>query len=226
MTEHGGSRRALIVLDVVAGVASLIGATMALTGWPYRAPESWLAGTPFSDYTVPGLILGVVVGGSALVAAWATIRSAAAGAVASLIAGGAMMGWLVGEWNSSPPSGSTSGTSGRASRTWRGSSRSTSRSAWRCACSRSGWCPAAGAGCRGPRTSRRGPLPRPRAGRRRDSGPPNESCRDNALGSFSSSWSAMTCRWTPAGSVCWMASALTPVKQVLSALQERINVPS
>jgi hypothetical protein len=30
---------------------------------------AWLAGTPFSDYTIPGLLLAMVVGGSALLAA-------------------------------------------------------------------------------------------------------------------------------------------------------------
>jgi hypothetical protein len=48
---------------------------------------AWLAGTPFSDYTIPGLLLAMVVGGSALLAAttvfihreWAVLISALAG---------------------------------------------------------------------------------------------------------------------------------------------------
>jgi len=59
---------------------------------------SWLQGTPFADYTVPGLILGLVVGGSALVAMVATIKSDSLGAIASMIAGVIMMGWIVGEY--------------------------------------------------------------------------------------------------------------------------------
>src|SRR5437016_5454698 len=98
MTQHRTARRALVILDVFAGVAALTGGTMAFTGLLYRAPLEWLDGTPFSDYTVPGLILGVLVGGSALVAAGATIRSAAAGAFASVAAGVLMMGWIVGEY--------------------------------------------------------------------------------------------------------------------------------
>jgi hypothetical protein len=97
MTEHGGSRWALAALDGFAGLAALVGTTMALTGWPYRAPLTWLDGTPFSDYTVPGLILGVVAL-SAVVAAGLSLRSPAAGAAASVVAGGLMMGWIVGEW--------------------------------------------------------------------------------------------------------------------------------
>jgi hypothetical protein len=103
MNEHKSARWSLITLDALAGVAALVGATMALTGWPYRAPLDWLDGTPFRDYLVPGLILGVVVGGSALLATFATIRSAAAGALTSLVAGIAMMGWIAVEWVVVPP---------------------------------------------------------------------------------------------------------------------------
>jgi hypothetical protein len=50
-------------------------------------PVAWLAGTPFSDYTIPGLVLVIVVGGSALLAAatvfvrrdWAVLVSVLAG---------------------------------------------------------------------------------------------------------------------------------------------------
>jgi hypothetical protein len=50
-------------------------------------PLAWLAGTPFSDYTILGLVLAIVVGGSALLAAatvfihreWAVLVSAVAG---------------------------------------------------------------------------------------------------------------------------------------------------
>ena len=93
-----GSRRALIVLDSFAGVSALIGLVILLTGWGYQFPTSWLEGTPFSDYTVPALILGIVVGGSSLLAMWVTIKSASVGAVTSLVAGVIMMGWAIGEY--------------------------------------------------------------------------------------------------------------------------------
>jgi hypothetical protein len=96
--EHKGSRLIPIVLDGFAGVASLIGLVILLTGWGYQFPTSWLQGTPFSDYTVPALILGIVVGGSALLAMWATIKSASVGAITSLAAGLIMMGWIIGEY--------------------------------------------------------------------------------------------------------------------------------
>ena len=96
--EHKGSRRALIILDGFAMVTTLIGMCILVFGWSYRFPMSWLQGTPFADYTVPGLILGLVVGGSAHVAMVATIKSDSVGAIASMIAGVIMMGWIVGEY--------------------------------------------------------------------------------------------------------------------------------
>ena len=55
----------------------------------YELPLAWLAGTPFGDYTIPGLALAIVVGGSALLAAatifihrqWAVLVSVMAGLV-------------------------------------------------------------------------------------------------------------------------------------------------
>jgi hypothetical protein len=96
--EHNVETRVLIGLDTFAALAALIGFVMLVTGWPYRWPLDYLEPTPFSDYTVPGLILGIVVGGSAIVATWAMLRSPSAGAVASMVAGLIMMGWIVGEY--------------------------------------------------------------------------------------------------------------------------------
>ena len=46
---------------------------------------------------MPALILGIAVGGSALLAMGATIRGASVGPVLALIAGAIMIGWIVGE---------------------------------------------------------------------------------------------------------------------------------
>jgi hypothetical protein len=59
-----------------------------LTGF-YVPPAEMLAGSPFKDYTIPGLALGLIVGGSALTATVLLIRknkfalpaSAAAGVI-------------------------------------------------------------------------------------------------------------------------------------------------
>lgn len=95
--SRNGVRYTLIGADAFAAVSALAGAVMVVTGWPYQFPMSWLEGTPFSSYLIPGLILGLVVGGSATVAAIATIRRPDEGALASIIAGCVMAGWIVGE---------------------------------------------------------------------------------------------------------------------------------
>jgi hypothetical protein len=96
--EHRNARRILIGLDGFAGVAGLIGMAIVAFGWGYRFPTRWLDGTPFGSYLIPGLILGVGVGGSALAAMVATIRSVRIGALASAAAGVIMVGWIVGEY--------------------------------------------------------------------------------------------------------------------------------
>ncbi|HYL08339.1 MAG TPA: hypothetical protein VEU76_07300 [Candidatus Udaeobacter sp.] len=90
-------RRILIGADAFAALSALSGGAMVTIGWPYQFPMSWLQGTPFSSYVVPGLILGLVVGGSATAATFATWKRPGAGSVISLIAGCIMAGWIVGE---------------------------------------------------------------------------------------------------------------------------------
>jgi hypothetical protein len=62
-----------------------------------RFPLSWLAGTPFADYTGPGVILAAVVGGSAASATIALIRRSTIAARLSFVAGVVLVGWIVGE---------------------------------------------------------------------------------------------------------------------------------
>ena len=69
---------------------------MVALGWPYQFLARWLEGTPFLDFTLPGVILGLVVGGSALLATVASLRTARAWALASVFAG-VMMWWIIGE---------------------------------------------------------------------------------------------------------------------------------
>jgi len=60
-------------------------------------PEVWLQATPFHSYFYPGLILCLVVGGSQFAAAFILLWSSSLSKVASLIAGLALTGWMVGE---------------------------------------------------------------------------------------------------------------------------------
>ena len=57
------------------GLNAVAGAWYAIGGAP-DVPIEWLEGTPFDDYVIPGLVLGGVVGGTQLGAAFALARRA------------------------------------------------------------------------------------------------------------------------------------------------------
>jgi hypothetical protein len=80
-------RIALVVLEAFVALGAVAGGIALLTGvFAQGIPVAWLAGTPFSDYTIPGLVLAIVVGGGMFVAAatvfiqreWAVLLSAVA----------------------------------------------------------------------------------------------------------------------------------------------------
>jgi hypothetical protein len=87
--KHEAIRIALLAIAAFIATSAIEGGVAVLGGvvFGYKLPLSWLAGTPFNDYTIPGLALAVVVGGSALLAAatifihreWAVFVSALAG---------------------------------------------------------------------------------------------------------------------------------------------------
>ncbi len=65
-----------------------------LLGRPDPMPLTYLEGSPFSDYTGPGLILLVAVGGSSLLAAVAHWRRWWYAYLLTLAAGCILLGWL------------------------------------------------------------------------------------------------------------------------------------
>ncbi len=88
-------------------VAGLVGLNAIVPGWQimtsgtvfgFQLPTSWLTGYwPFGDFFVAGLMLLVVIGGGCLVTAAINIRSQRKGAVAALIMGAVLVGWIGGE---------------------------------------------------------------------------------------------------------------------------------
>jgi hypothetical protein len=58
-------------------------------------PLEWLHNTPFSDYTIPALVLAIVVGGSSLIAAVTVFTGREVGVLTSVAAGLIMAGWIV-----------------------------------------------------------------------------------------------------------------------------------
>jgi hypothetical protein len=88
--KHEVIRSSLLVIAAFIATSAIEGGMALLRGELDRfLSEAWLAGTPFSDYTIPGLVLVIVVGGSALLAAatafihreWAVLVSELAGLV-------------------------------------------------------------------------------------------------------------------------------------------------
>jgi hypothetical protein len=69
----GGGQRALVTLELLTGAAGLAGGVLLATaadGALLRADPAVLAGTPFSDWRVPGVLLAGLVGGGFLLAGW------------------------------------------------------------------------------------------------------------------------------------------------------------
>jgi hypothetical protein len=67
------ARRALVALELVTGVTGLAGGVLlaaAPDGSLLRADPATLAGTPFADWRVLGVLLSGLVGGGFLLAGW------------------------------------------------------------------------------------------------------------------------------------------------------------
>lgn len=86
-----------IAIGVLAGFIALtaIGGGIAILIGADEFPAEWLAGTPFRDYTIPALVLSIVVGGSSLVAAVTVWSGRRLGVLASMAAGLIMAGFIV-----------------------------------------------------------------------------------------------------------------------------------
>lgn len=86
-------RIALVVLNAFIALTAIGGGVGLLAGW-LSMPLSWLQGTPFRSYTIPALILAIIVGGSGLVGATSMGIDRAMGVLASMVSGAIMMGWV------------------------------------------------------------------------------------------------------------------------------------
>jgi hypothetical protein len=67
------ARRALVTLELVTGAAGLAGGVLLAVspdGSLLRAAPAVLAGSPFSDWRLPGVLLAGLVGGGFLLAGW------------------------------------------------------------------------------------------------------------------------------------------------------------
>lgn len=88
-------RIVLAVLAAVIGVSAVAGGIALIAGVPGAVPSAaYLAGSPFSSYAVPGVILAVVVGGTHIAASVLVAGGRAAGPLAAAIAGFGMLIWI------------------------------------------------------------------------------------------------------------------------------------
>ena len=104
LRRSGGTRRALVALELVTGVTGLAGGVLlaaAPDGSLLRADPATLVGTPFADWRVPGVLLAGLVGGGFLLAGWWQWRGGWHARELSMAAGlglacfeAAELGWL------------------------------------------------------------------------------------------------------------------------------------
>jgi hypothetical protein len=88
--KHKAMCITIFILVVFGALTTLAGGIGLLTG-AIAAPLQWLEGSPFVDYTIPGLALALIVGGSMFLAAATIFTGRETGVLVSGFAGLAMM---------------------------------------------------------------------------------------------------------------------------------------
>ena len=87
-------RRVLAAIEGVVAVNAFGGMVYALGG-AAGVPAEWLDDTPFHSYLIPGLYLGMVVGGTCLAAAWISLRRPGRAREAALGASAVTVSWIL-----------------------------------------------------------------------------------------------------------------------------------
>jgi hypothetical protein len=91
---QGVARRILIVFLWFGAASAFGGAVLAIVANGAGVPLSLLDGTPFTSFLVPGLILGIVIGGTQALAAVALHRAGRSSAMTASVAGFGMVIWV------------------------------------------------------------------------------------------------------------------------------------
>ena len=84
----------LTVLVIFGALSALAGAILAIAANGAGVPLEYLKNSPFSSFFVPGLILGVVVGGTQLAAVIALLAKRGIALLLSAVAGFGMLIWI------------------------------------------------------------------------------------------------------------------------------------
>jgi hypothetical protein len=90
------TRRTLLGLHIFHAI-SAIGGGIALVAGALPVPVALLRHTPFDSFVVPGIFLGVVIGGSAVIGVRALLAQSRHTPAISAAAGAIMVGWILGE---------------------------------------------------------------------------------------------------------------------------------
>lgn len=88
------TERTIAGLGAVTALSALGGSIYGLTGAP-KVPSEWLQGSPFDDYKIPSVFLGIAVGGSSGAAAATAWRGSEHTGPAAAAAGTILTGWIV-----------------------------------------------------------------------------------------------------------------------------------
>jgi hypothetical protein len=87
------TERTIAVLSALTAVNAVGGSLYGLRGAP-EVPREWLEGSPFDDYKIPSLFLGITVGGSSAVSAATAWRGNDHAAPATIAARGILTAWV------------------------------------------------------------------------------------------------------------------------------------
>jgi hypothetical protein len=92
--RHLPERIALILIEVVVAIGAVYGG-LSLVADPDElgVDHAWLAGSVFPDYTIPGLVLLVVIGGGMLTAAAITAWAPRLAGLAAEVMAAALLVW-------------------------------------------------------------------------------------------------------------------------------------
>jgi len=91
------NRATSIALAVMLGfgvVSSAAGAILLIAANGGGIPTAYLADTPFDSYAIPGVILGVIVGGTQMLGAVGILRRWTSGLALAAVAGFGMLIWI------------------------------------------------------------------------------------------------------------------------------------
>ncbi|HEY2194282.1 MAG TPA: hypothetical protein VGH76_18555 [Actinomycetospora sp.] len=89
-------RAVTIGVEIVLGLSAVYGGIGLLTG-TIGMPDTWLEGTPFASWLVPGVALLLVVAVPMLAAVVLEVRETARAAAVSAAAGLLQVGWIAAE---------------------------------------------------------------------------------------------------------------------------------